>query len=76
MEDHSKEWYESLTIVLNSSAVIASISGFGLESITNSELPFMPDVRWAVIGVCVLNIILRIYSSKRIRGIGNGRRAN
>lgn len=66
MEATPKVWYESRTLWVNGLTVVAMILAFLVETQTANGLPFSLDARWLVLGLGIVNIVLRSVTSQPV----------
>lgn len=60
----TKVWYQSKTIWINTITVFAAILTLFLTQQANGGLPFDLDARWVLLGLGVLNIVLRAVTDQ------------
>lgn len=66
----TKEWHQSRTLWINALTVIAMILTFVIDTQTVGGLPFSLDPRWVSLALGVVNIFLRMDTTKPINGSG------
>lgn len=62
----TKVWYQSKTIWINAITILLAILTLLLTQQANGGLPFNLDARWVILGLGVLNIVLRSVTDQPV----------